>query len=153
MGILTALVLWWIFCFTAFAEHGQEPPSGFCTWEMRDLAVADPLCGLPGDPQRGRAIAADPHAGNCLACHRMPIPEEAFHGTIGPPLEDVGARYSTAQLRARVVDERRINPFTIMPSFHVDPSEYHRVAADYWGKPFLTAQQIEDLVAYLETLQ
>jgi sulfur-oxidizing protein SoxX len=57
----------------------------YCDWQMQDYAIAQPLCGLRGDPGRGRALAADSHAGNCLACHRMPIPEEPFHGTVVLP--------------------------------------------------------------------
>lgn len=128
-------------------------PKDYCHWEMRELAIAEPLCGLSGDPERGRAIAADSHGGNCLACHVLPIPEEPFHGTIGPPLDGVGARYTEAQLRARVVDEQQINPFTIMPGFYRDPREANRVADEFWGKTFLSAQQVEDVVAYLQTLK
>ncbi len=83
----------------------------------------------------------------------MPIPEELFHGTIGPPLDGVGARYTEAQLRLRVVDEQVLNPLTIMPGFYRDPRKANRVADDFWGKTFLTAQQVEDTVAYLVTLQ
>ena len=83
----------------------------------------------------------------------MPIPEEDFHGTVGPPLHGVGARYTKGQIRLRVVDERRIFPMTIMPGFYRDPAKANRVADAYWGKTFLTAQQVEDLVAYLETLK
>ena len=83
----------------------------------------------------------------------MPIPEEPFHGTVGPPLDGVGARYTPAQIRLRIVDEQQINPMTIMPGFYRDPAWANRVADDYWGKTFLSAQQIEDLVAYLVTLK
>lgn len=125
----------------------------YCEWTMEAYAIAQPLCGLSGDPVRGRALAADSHGGNCLACHAMPIPEEEFHGTIGPPLHGVGTRYSAAQIRLRIVDEQRLNPMTIMPGFYRDPTLQNRVADAYWGKTFLTAQQIEDLVAYLVTLR
>lgn len=127
--------------------------AGYCAWEARDFAVHEPLCGLTGDPARGRALAADSHGGNCLACHQMPIDEEPFHGTIGPPLHGVGGRYSAAQIRLRIVDEQQVNPFTIMPGFYRDPRLANRIAGDYWGKTFLTAQQVEDIVAYLETLK
>jgi len=138
----------------AAARAADAPaPESYCDWLAHDYAIESPLCGLQGSPQRGRALAADSHAGNCLACHQMPIPEEAFHGTIGPPLAGVGARYSAAQIRLRVVDERQINPLTIMPGLYRDPRLANRVAADYWGKTFLTAQQVEDLVAYLVTLK
>jgi sulfur-oxidizing protein SoxX len=135
---------------------GEQRPAlaeDYCHWQAHDFAIEQPLCGLKGDPERGRRIAADSHGGNCLACHRMPIDEEPFHGTIGPPLHQVGARYSEAQLRLRMVDEQQINPFSIMPGFYRDPREANRVADDYWGKTFLSAQQVEDVVAYLVTLK
>ena len=125
----------------------------YCNWTAKDFAIEAPLCDLVGDAQRGRALAADSHAGNCLACHQMPIPEEPFHGTIGPPLHGLGARYSEAQIRLRIVDEQQINPMTIMPAFYRDPKTTNRIAGDFWGKTFLTAQQVEDMVAYLVTLK
>jgi sulfur-oxidizing protein SoxX len=125
----------------------------YCEWRAKDFAVEAPLCGLAGDPLRGRAVAADSHAGNCLACHGMPIPEEPFHGTVGPSLHAVGSRYTAAQIRLRIIDERQINPMTIMPGFYRHPKLANRVANDFWGKTFLTAQQVEDLVAYLADLE
>lgn len=151
-GKIAVLVLG---CFVTIhhlsAESAAE--SSYCEWKMVDFAIHLSLCGLTGDPDRGRAVAADRHAGNCLTCHRMPIPEEAFHGTVGPPLDIVGARYSAAQIRLRIVDEQQVNPMTIMPGFYRAPGLANRVADAYWGKTFLSAQQVEDLVAYLVTLK
>ena len=138
---------------TPLLAEGLQLPADYCYWQASNLAIEKPLCGLQGDAARGRQIAADSHAGNCLACHQMPIPEESFHGTIGPPLNGIGERYSAAQLRMRVVDEQAINPFTIMPGFYRDPREAHRVADEFYGKTFLTAQQVEDVVAYLVSLK
>jgi sulfur-oxidizing protein SoxX len=64
----------------------------------------------------------------------------------------VGARLSTAQLRLRVVDQSRLNRDTVMPSYY-RVSGLTRVAGAYRGKPILNAQQIEDVVAYLQTLR
>ncbi len=138
---------------TVTAVDHPPLPEDYCHWQVRDFAIEQPLCGLRGDPHRGRQIAADSHAGNCLACHQMPIQEEAFHGTIGPSLDGIGARYTEAQLRLRIVDEQQVNPFTIMPGFYRDPRKANRVADGFWGKTFLTAQQVEDVVAYLVTLK
>lgn len=128
-------------------------PPGYCQWQVDGDAIEAPLCGLQGNAERGRRIVIDSHAGNCLACHRMPIAEESLHGTVGPPLDGVAARLSQGQLRLRVVDERRLNPVTIMPGFYRDPRLANRVADAYWGKTFMDAQQVEDVVAYLETLK
>ena len=141
------------FFFVADRVTAADGGAAYCAWEMQDFAIAEPLCGLVGDAERGRELAADSHGGNCLACHQMPIPEESFHGTIGPPLHGIGARYSAAQIRLRIVDEQQVNPMTIMPGFYRDPSKANRVADAFWGKTFLSAQQVEDLVAYLVTLQ
>lgn len=64
----------------AAAATGELP---YCVWQARDFAIELPLCGLIGDPANGRALAADSHAGNCLACHQMPIPEEPFMARSG----------------------------------------------------------------------
>jgi sulfur-oxidizing protein SoxX len=143
-----------LFCLVPSVE-ADDVASGqtYCDWQVKDFAIEQPLCNLSGDPERGRALAADSHAGNCLACHQMPIPEESFHGTLGPPLDRVGARYTAAQIRLRIVDEQQINPMTIMPGFYRDPKLANRMADEFWGKTFLTAQQVEDLVAYLVTLK
>lgn len=108
------------------------------------------LTGMPGDPVRGREIAAG-REGNCLACHHMPIPEEQFHGDVGPDLAGVGDRLTPGAIRLRLVDPKRVNDATIMPAFHVVDG-LERVAPYYRGRPALTAQQIEDLVAYLAGL-
>lgn len=108
------------------------------------------LTGKPGDPKNGRAIAIK--QGGCLSCHVMPIPEEADHGHIGPELIGVADRLSEGEIRFRVVDPKRINPETIMPAFHKSEG-LHRVAKGWEGKPILTAEQVEDVVAYLVTLK
>lgn len=115
-------------------------------------AIPRPLTSQAGDPQRGRAIVANRQVGLCLLCHRAPIPEERFQGDLAPDLAGVGARYSAAQLRLRVVDPRRVNPASFMPAFHSahNPS---RIGAAWVGKPILQAQQVEDVVAYLATLR
>ncbi len=82
----------------------------------------------------------------------MPIPEEPFHGTAGPPLYDVGARYTAAELRLRLVDPTLLNADTLMPPFH-KVSGLNRVAPAFIGKTILSAQEIEDVIAYLLTLK
>ena len=153
IGRLVLIFSWALAAAAAQADSKPKLTQEYCEWESAQFAIEKPLCGLQGDAQRGRAIAIDSHGGNCLACHKMPIDEEPFHGTIGPPLHAVGARYTEGQIRMRIVDEQQVNPFTIMPGFYRDPRKANRVSAEFWGKTFLTAQQVEDLVAYLVSLK
>lgn len=125
----------------------------YVQWEMKNYAVDGSLAGLKGDPRRGRKIAIARGKGNCLACHRLPIPEEEFHGTVGPPLYDIGARLTEGQIRLRIIDEKQVNPMTIMPGFYRDPRHFYRVLDEYEGKTILTPQEVEDVVAYLRTLR
>lgn len=137
------------FAWTMPAAAGDT----YCEWTADNLAINEPLCGLAGDPARGRVLAYERKKGNCLACHTMPIPEEQFHGNIGPNLAGVGSRYSAGQLRLRLVDMKLINPMTLMPGFYKNPQDLHRVMANFQGKTPLSAQEIEDVVVYLETLK
>jgi len=108
---------------------------------------------LTGVAGRGRAIAADPLRGNCLACHDLPIPEEPFHGNLGPPLTGIAARQPVGMLRLHVVDQSRFNPETVMPGYYRPFRQLHRVAAEYQGRTYLSAQEVEDVVTYLATLK
>ena len=110
------------------------------------------LTGAKGDPVRGRAIVANRQVGLCLLCHGGPFPEERFQGTLAPPLQGAGSRWSTAQLRLRIVDAGRLNPDTIMPPYY-RTTGLQRVAEAFAGKPILSAQQVEDVVAFLATLK
>jgi len=110
------------------------------------------LTGAKGDPARGRAIVVNRQVGLCLLCHSGPFPDERFQGNLAPDLTGVGARLSEGQLRQRIVDSSRINPATIMPAYH-RTERLVRVAPAWRGKPILTAEQIEDVVAFLTTLR
>jgi sulfur-oxidizing protein SoxX len=115
-------------------------------------AIPASLTGSPGDQARGRAIIASRQTGLCLLCHTAPIPEVRLQGTIGPDLKGSGARWNEGQLRLRVIDAARINPETVMPPYYrVDGLT--RVATNFRGRPVLSAEQIEDVVAYLATLR
>jgi sulfur-oxidizing protein SoxX len=115
-------------------------------------ALPTSLTGAKGDPARGRAIVANRQIGLCLLCHSGPFPEERFQGNLAPDLNGAGRRWSEGQLRLRIVDPARINPATIMPAYHRTEGLV-RVAPAYRGKPVLTAEQIEDVVAFLTTLR
>lgn len=110
------------------------------------------LTGQSGDAANGRKLVIDRKKGNCLACHAMPIPEEQDHGKIGPDLSEVAARLDEAELRQRIIDSKVINPDTVMPAFHKTEG-LHRVAKARVDTPILTAQEVEDVVAYLLTLK
>ena len=115
-------------------------------------AIPESLTGAAGDPARGRAVILDRRLGACLLCHAGQFPEEKFQGTLAPDLSGAGLRWSEGQLRLRLVDATRLDPQTIMPSYYrVDGLT--RVGERWRGKPILTAEQIEDVVAFLSTLQ
>lgn len=114
-------------------------------------SLPDSLTGGPGDAARGRAIVADRTLGLCLLCHSGPVPEERFQGNLAPDLAGAGRRWTPAELRMRMVDPRRFNPETIMPSYRRTEG-LERVASAQRGRPILTDAQIEDVVAYLSTL-
>jgi sulfur-oxidizing protein SoxX len=115
-------------------------------------AIPDSLTGHQGDPARGRAIVLNRQVGLCLLCHSGPFPEERFQGNMAPDLKGAGARWSDGELRLRMVDARQLNPQTIMPPYFVVDG-MNRVAPAFRGKPILTAEQIEDVVAFLATLR
>jgi sulfur-oxidizing protein SoxX len=118
---------------------------------LAQVAIEKSLTGTKGDPARGRAIVADRHVGLCLLCHSAPIPEERFQGELAPDLKGVAGRLSEGQLRLRIVDSSRVNPATIMPSYYRTEG-FVRIAPAFRGKTVLSAEQIEDVVAYLMTL-
>jgi sulfur-oxidizing protein SoxX len=109
------------------------------------------LTGVPGDPVKGKKLVINRKKGNCLACHAMPIPEQQFHGEVGPDLNGVGSRLSEAELRLQLVNSKALNPETIMPAFH--KVALNRVLKKFKGKTILGAQEIEDILAYLVTIK
>ena len=114
-------------------------------------AIADSLTGAPGDAAKGRALVLN-RLSTCILCHNGPFPEEKFQGDLAPSLAGAGARWSAGQLRLRIVDGSRLNPATIMPSYYRVVG-LERVGTSWRGKPILSAEQIEDIVAYLASLR
>lgn len=136
--VLCALALLW-------AMHGAVAAD----YVVENNGIAAPLTSEPGDPARGAKLVVDRDLGNCVACHALAVDAE-FFGTTGPSLVDVGSRLSPAQVRLRVVDPKRINPATMMPAYFRTEG-LQRVLPEFVGKTILSAQQVEDVVAFLAT--
>lgn len=120
-------------------------------YKVVDGAIPAPLTGMRGDPVNGRALVVKRET-TCLLCHSGPFPEQRFQGNLSPDLRGTGSRWTEGELRLRMVDATRLNAATIMPPFYrVDG--LNRVARNLRGKPILTAQEIEDVVAFLLTLK
>jgi L-cysteine S-thiosulfotransferase len=124
---------------------------GLRSYAVVGEAVPDSLTGIKGDAARGRALVVD-RTSTCILCHNGPFPELKFQGDLAPGLAGSGSRWSEGQLRLRLVDASRLNAATIMPSYYrIDG--LNRVGSAWRGKPILSAEQIEDIVAYLVTLR
>ena len=113
-------------------------------------AIPEPLAAR-GDATRGRALVVE-RTSTCILCHNGPFPEQKFQGDLAPGLAGSGSRWSEGQLRLRLVDASSLNAATIMPSYYRVGS-LTRVGPNWRGKPILSAEQIEDIVAYLVTLR
>ncbi|WP_424969522.1 sulfur oxidation c-type cytochrome SoxX [Dinoroseobacter sp. S76] len=122
--------------------------------------IEQSLSGTPGDPAEGRVVMSTRGLGNCVACHAVTDMEDVpFHGEVGPSLDGAGERWSEAQLRGIVANAKMTFEGSIMPAFY-KKSGYIRPGNAYTGKAaapeqlstLLTAQQVEDVVAYLLTL-
>ena len=114
-------------------------------------AVAQSLTGSAGDAARGRAIIIDRQKGFCLLCHSGPFNEEPLQGNLAPSLEGTGSRWNEGQLRLRLMDNKRVNPESIMPAYHRIEG-LNRVAPAWRDRPILSASEIEDVLAFLMRL-
>lgn len=146
VGILIGLIAFGAhYC----AAHANEQ---LVDYHIENGTIPAPLTDQPGDSEQGRRLVLDRERGDCIVCHAMPLPERQFHGTVGPPLDGVGSRYTAGELRLRLVDSKVFNPQTVMPAYYKVEGLY-QVLERYQGKSILTAQEIEDVVAYLLTLR
>ena len=114
-------------------------------------SIYESLSSNPGDVARGRAIVASRQTGLCLLCHSGPFPEERFQGNLAPELGVSVARLNASQLRARIVDASHFNPNSIMPAYY-KIEHLNRVAPKFAGQTILNGQEIEDVVAFLVSL-
>jgi sulfur-oxidizing protein SoxX len=135
----------------AFALPASASEAELRTYAVVGDAIPQSLTGAPGDVTRGRALVVD-RSSTCILCHNGPFPEQKFQGDLAPNLAGAGGRWSEGQLRLRLVDASRLNPATIMPSYY-RVEGLDRVGQAWRGKPILSAEQIEDMVAYLVTLR
>ncbi|MCL1627998.1 MULTISPECIES: sulfur oxidation c-type cytochrome SoxX [Roseinatronobacter] len=145
----------------AAASASAEIKPADVVWED-EIAIPASLTGVPGDPLEGAKVLSARSLGNCVACHEnSAMPDVAFQGNVGPALDGTGARWSEAELRGIVANAKRVFPDSMMPVFYNDnPEDFIRPGNAYTAKAYdpetfstlLTAQQIEDVVAYLTTL-
>ena len=122
------------------------------TLQVTGDAVMQSLTGSAGDPARGRAIITDRQKGFCLLCHSGPFSEEPLQGNLAPSLAGAGSRWNEGQLRLRLMDNKRINPESIMPAYH-SIEGLNRVGLAWRDRPILNAAEIEDVLAFLMGLK
>jgi L-cysteine S-thiosulfotransferase len=138
---------------TASTSQAQAGAAALVKFEVKDGAIPASLTGKPGDPAAGKKVVAGRQLGNCLACHQITaLKTEPYHGNTGPSLDGVAGRMSEGELRLRIVDSTKANAETMMPAFYRTEG-FNRVLPRFQGKPILTAEQVEDVVAFLATLK
>jgi sulfur-oxidizing protein SoxX len=141
----------WFAVAAALAGYAAAAPQLLSPYWVDGDAIRERLAAEPGDAARGKQVVASRDS-NCLLCHSVPDAGTRFMGNLGPPLAGVATRLSEAQLRLRIVDSLRLNPETVMPSYY-RMDGLNQVGEAWRGRPVLTAQQVEDTVAYLLTLR
>ena len=139
-------------CLWAGGVVAQEPIKEPIKLDIVNDSLPKSLTGTPGDATAGKKVFLTRTLGNCLVCHQVTrLKSEEFHGEFGPSLDGVASRYTEAQLRLIVADPKRILTDTVMPAFfRIDGLS--RVRPEFVGKSILTAAQVEDVVAFLKTL-
>lgn len=114
-------------------------------------SVPEALTDKAGNAKAGRKTAINRKQGNCLACHAISSQaNQPFHGEVGPSLDGVADRYSEGELRLILVNSKKVFEGTIMPAFF-NVSGYSRINKKFAGKTILSAQQVEDVIAFLKT--
>ena len=151
MKLYPALFALAVFAYASTATASEIAPEDV---KIVDGAIEQPLTDEPGNAERGLAAFTGRKAGNCLACHYVEslLDDYQFHGEVGTPLDGIGDVYTAAEFRAKLVNPKTELPDTIMPAFY-RTSGFNRAAGKFEGKTILTAQQVEDVIAYLMTLK
>ena len=130
-----------------------------------DAMIKMSLTGKEGDPKKGLKWITHRRLGNCIACHKVTkilnlikpgdlvaLKKYGFHGNLAPSLDGLASRYTVGEIRMLVVNSKKIFPETIMPGYH-NASGFNRVTGKCKGKVILSAERVEDVVAYLKTLK
>lgn len=153
--VLTALVVIALFSGGVLgAGEKAVPESGdYVKWQANGYAINEPLGGLTGDPVAGKKLALERKKGNCIACHMLPVPEAEFPGNLGPPLVGIASRLAEGEIRLRVVDIKQLIPNSIMPGYYRNPEYLTNVKKKYRDKTVLSAQEVENIMAWLLTLK
>lgn len=148
-GLLGAALL-----LAATTSGWSAEPVGPKDVVFEETIVKASLTSQPGNPAEGRKAFADRKLGNCLACHKnTEMSEQQFHGEVGTPLDGVAERWKPDELRAIVINSKKVfGPDTVMPGFYTLDVGVN-VDKKFEGKTILSAQQVEDIVAYLATLK
>jgi len=145
-GVALAMI-----CSAGIAFADETKPGDV---KFDDTQVTLSLTGSAGDAAAGKKWFASRKLGNCLACHvNKDLAEQPFHGEIGPPLDGVAERYTAPELRGILINSKiALSDETIMPGFY-QIGAGARIAKKFKGGTILSAQQIEDILAYLQTLK
>ncbi len=137
--------------FATMASAGTITPDNVAFDDHGSVAMS--LTGVAGDAENGRKVFANRKLGNCLACHQNgEMTDQFFHGEVGPSLDGVSERWTAEELRGIVSNAKNTFDGTIMPGFY-KVSGFTRNMEKFEGKSILTAQEVEDVLAYLLTLQ
>lgn len=142
-------------CASASIASAAPGQSSVGVYDVEGDAIPRSLTGQAGNAARGAQLIQQRHKSLCVLCHSGPFVAPHLQGTLAPDLTGIGGRLSAGQLRLRIVDMKRLNPDSIMPTYYstMNDRTTARVAREWRGKPILDAGQIEDLVAYLQTLR
>lgn len=139
-------------CIVALSACGGDVPELLTSDQIVGDTIPVSLTGMKGDPIQGERVFADRDQGHCVLCHTVAGLDASFQGNLGPDLSTLGDRLDAAQIRLRIVDYQIIRPGAVMPSYYRNHALY-QVQEEYVGTTILTAQQVEDLVAYLSQLE
>ena len=130
---------------------GDILPTDVSFGEYGEISAS--LTGVAGDPVAGKKVSTNRKLGNCLACHvNDDASSQSFHGEVGPELNGAGSRWSEEELRGIVTNSKNTFEGTIMPEFYSTENGV-RTLKKFVGKTILSAQQVEDVVAYILTLK